>query len=313
MFWRLCTKVLGWVVVATQVLGAAGHGYLAEPKSRNWLHNSNYCPHCLPAGGPGVTYGSGPGAPRFWPKSLHGVCGDPYTGPLDHEAGGKFATKTITGKYKQGQTIPITIEIKAPHGGRFSFGVCPVLGATDAEERKTVTQACFDANQLTNADDGSKYWWLGKKGAGTYAMRFTLPPHIVCKRCVLQWHWESGNSCTIPGTPAEHIFSPNLVSCAQSTSMEEFWNCADITVEPASGASVAPPPRPKSRAKAAARVVRETFVTGVEMAFDWATLLATVLVAASVLLLPFAPGVATGAGLAVFVVVRRLAPSPPRK
>jgi hypothetical protein len=244
-------SALGLVAVAASVVGAWCHGMMIEPKARNVVHNSNYCPHCLAAGGPGVTYAGC----RKWPNALHGVGGDPHTGPLDHEAGGKFATKVITGRYVQGQVIKIKINIEAPHGGRFSFGVCPVPdGASDAQERAIVTQKCIDANQLTNVEDGTKYWWFGKKPAGTYEMSFRLPPRVSGKRCVLQWHYESGNSCTIPGTPPQHVMSPNMVPCDQTCVMEEFWNVADVRIEPGEpGASGAVSSKPKKKARGRGR------------------------------------------------------------
>lgn len=241
--WR---KLLALAVGAACAVAAAAHGMLAEPRARNVVHNSNYCPHCLAAGGPGVTYAGG----RVWPNSLHGVCGDPHTGPLDHEAGGKFATKVITGTYLKGQRITLRIKITAPHGGRFSFGVCPLPDSvTDAEERKLVTQKCFDSNRLLNVEDNTPYWWFGKKPTGEYAMDFKLPPTVHCKRCVLQWHYESGNSCTIPGTPQQHVMSANMVSCDQSSAMEEFWNCADITIKDAEGGDEAATPEPPKKRK----------------------------------------------------------------
>ena len=44
-----------------------------------------------------------------------GVCGDPYHGPRDHEAGGKFANGIVTRTYKQGDIIPITVHLTANH------------------------------------------------------------------------------------------------------------------------------------------------------------------------------------------------------
>lgn len=248
-FW---SRALAAVVVAAQVLGAACHGFLAEPKARNVVHNSNYCPHCLAAGGPGVTYAGG----RTWPNSKHGVCGDPAAGPLDHEAGGKFATKKITGTYKRGQVVTLRVKLTAPHGGRFSFGVCPVPdGASAAAERKAVTQKCLNSNRLTNTENGTPYWWLGKKGAGEYTMTFRLPAALVCKRCVLQWHYETGNSCTIPGTPAGQAMSPNMVSCKGSAVMEEFWNCADISIVDGGPRQPTPPRKPAKKAAESAELV----------------------------------------------------------
>lgn len=250
--WR---RVLGLVAAAASVVGALCHGQLSEPKARNVVHNSNYCPHCLAAGGPGVTYAGG----RTWPNSLHGACGDPHDGPRDHEAGGKFATRVITGRYVRGQKVTLRVKITAPHGGRFSFGVCPLpRWVTDASERRIATQACFDANPLL-ADDGTRYWWFGKKPAGEYSVTFTLPPGVTCKRCVLQWHYETGNSCTIPGTPAEHVMSPNMVPCDQTGVMEEFWNCADVSIRARQRRNATQPPAAKPGAQAG---VVETFSAG---------------------------------------------------
>lgn len=246
-FW---SRAFAAALVATQVVGALCHGFLAVPAARNVVHNSNYCAHCLSAGGPGVTYGGG----RTWPNSRHGVCGDPAAGPLDHEAGGKFATRKITGTYRRGQVVTLRVKMTAPHGGRFSFGLCPVPdGATPAVERRAVTQKCLDSNRMINVDTGTPYWWYGKRGSGEYTMNFRLPPTLVCKRCVLQWHYETGNSCTIPGTPPGLAMSPNMASCKGSTVMEEFWNCADVTIldGPAGPAAKPPskPPAAKTRSK----------------------------------------------------------------
>lgn len=224
--WR---KLLGLAAIAMQVVAATCHGFMAEPASRNWQRNSNYCPHCLAAGGPSVTFEGG----RKWPNSLHGVCGDWHNKPKDHEAGGKYATPPqIAAVYKKGQTITIRIKITAPHGGRFSFGICSVDGTkTPEQERAKTTQACFDANKLINAVDGSKYWWMGKRGNGEYSMQFKLPPGLTCQRCVIQWHWETGNSCDLPGTPpGMNMGGGSMTPCSQSSTVEEFWNCADVRI-----------------------------------------------------------------------------------
>lgn len=245
---RVVSAAVVAVVSFVAPLGVAAHGYLAEPAARNKVMNSNWCSQCLSSGGPGVTYAGG----RTWPNSLHGVCGDPHTGPLDHEAGGKFAPKKVTGVYAPGAEVTLRIKITAPHGGRFSFGVCPVPdGASDAQERAVVTQKCFDANSMINAEDGTKFWWYGKRPAGDYTMRFRLPPALKCKRCVMQWHYETGNSCTIPGTPPQHVMSPNMVPCDQTGVMEEFWNCADVSI--VDGA----PPSPNATVAAASKVAQK--------------------------------------------------------
>lgn len=249
----------------------AAHGYLAEPASRNFQRKSNYCEHCLAAGGPGLTFADG----RKWPNSQHGVCGDPITGPFDHEGGGKFATPPkIAAVYTQGQVITIKIVVTAWHGGRFSFGMCPVDGASGVAERRVATQQCFDLNRLeqVSATAGPpsgpigpafKYhYWLPvgdtAPKTGTFEMQFKLPAGLTCKRCVLQWHWETGNSCSIPGTPGGYEVSPNLVPCDQTNVMEEFWNCADVSIVGNK------PPKPKPKAGSPKQRKKEAFVTGLD-------------------------------------------------
>lgn len=195
--------------------GALAHGYMAVPAARNVIHQSNWCPQCLNAGGPWKTYGTD----RTWPDARHGACGDPYDGERDHERGGKFATDVLAGTYVRGQTIRIRVTVMAAHKGRFSFGVCP-----DGE-----SQACFDAHPLVHAVDGSRYWWLGDRGVGDYDMDFRLPSDVTCRRCVLQWHYETGNSCGLPGDRS------TMVDCERSGAIEEFWNCADVRIEPPGG------------------------------------------------------------------------------
>ena len=40
-----------------------------------------------------------------------GVCGDPYDGKRENEAGGKYATGTIVATYRAGDVIAVTVEI----------------------------------------------------------------------------------------------------------------------------------------------------------------------------------------------------------
>lgn len=64
--------VLVAACLASQV---AAHGFLAEPAARNVLANSDYCPQCLNAGGPGVVGGGG----KVWPAGSHGICGKTFS------------------------------------------------------------------------------------------------------------------------------------------------------------------------------------------------------------------------------------------
>ena len=46
-----------------------------------------------------------------------GVCGDPWDGVREHEAGGKFANGIITWIYEQGSIMKVVVQMTAPHQG----------------------------------------------------------------------------------------------------------------------------------------------------------------------------------------------------
>ena len=58
----------------------------------------------LYCGGVGVQH-------NFINKGRCGVCGDPWSGPRLHQAGGQFATGTIARSYKPGQIIDVEIDL----------------------------------------------------------------------------------------------------------------------------------------------------------------------------------------------------------
>lgn len=141
---------------------ASAHGYLAIPKSRNYLHNSNYCPHCLNSGGVGVTRGT------KYPKSIHTMCGDNPNGPsLEHEAGGKYATGEITGTYQAGGLIHLAVGISTYHKGAIEYRICRYASGTPEAERAALTDACLNKHKLTQAKipksqaPGNKWYFLG--------------------------------------------------------------------------------------------------------------------------------------------------------
>jgi hypothetical protein len=95
-----------------------------------------------------------------------------------------------------------------------SFRVCRVQGSTAQEERNQLTEACLDANVLVQADvpgaqtPGERYYNLGSdpSSTGRYTMKYKLPKGLTCDgvaaKCVLQWHYLTGNSCNPPGQSA---------------------------------------------------------------------------------------------------------------
>ncbi|KAI8111081.1 hypothetical protein M9434_004654 [Picochlorum sp. BPE23] len=226
--------------------------------ARNFVANSNYCPHCLSAS---PTNANG----EFFPNGVNGICGDPYlqVKPRDHEANGKFWTGVPKATFKEGQVVNLNVFVTAYHKGNFEFRVCKINGLTAEDEASQLTEECLDAGQLYQADvpgaqvPGNKYYFIGPTSEGLtgsnwdYNMKFKLPEGLNCdgktSRCVMQWHWITGNSCNPPETPAKYN-SPQLTTCGRNSPYpEEFWNCADILIEPTSSTSDTPPsPNPPS-------------------------------------------------------------------
>lgn len=114
-----------------------------------------------------------------------GICGDPFDGPRDNEAGGKFATAAIGATYTQGQTITIQLEITVNHGGWFEFRLCPNNDFT-----KRVTQECLDKYLLEQTTGGARYTL--DEGRGIKTVTLKLPKDLTCSQCVLQWKWNTG-------------------------------------------------------------------------------------------------------------------------
>lgn len=210
--WRVVAKLasVGKAVVSSVVVGlavmssmAAGHGYLAHPAARNVQLNSDYCPACLNAGGTWTVFADGlPGR--------HGVCGDAWNGPKKHE---RFVRTADT--YRRGGTLHARVVLTANHAGRWGLKLCPAA---------TATQACFDAHPLRRTN--GKRFVRVKGGRDAYEAAFRLPRGVTCTRCVLQWTYETANSCNLSGSP--HI--TGVPACRDSTNWERFWNCADIAI-----------------------------------------------------------------------------------
>ena len=170
----------GLLCLALLLPSVMGHGFLAQPRARNVVFNSNFCPHCLNAGGSGATA-----------KGAHGICGDPYDGPRDHEEGGKYYSDEPQVTYRRGQDAEFKLVISANHHGRFSFRICEYTGS----EKAALTEACLDENVLKMSAGeqapGKQYWYTGPNDPPReYTMKYKLPKDLTCdgvrSKCVLQ-------------------------------------------------------------------------------------------------------------------------------
>eukprot|EP00918_Siedleckia_nematoides_P023786 GHVU01051336.1.p1 GENE.GHVU01051336.1~~GHVU01051336.1.p1 ORF type:complete len:285 (-),score=6.29 GHVU01051336.1:129-983(-) len=196
---NICTLM---VVVAV----VAGHGRLREPPSRSSMwrdgYNTpkNYNDNQLYCGG-------------FQNQQNHGgkcgICGDPFQGPRENEAGGKYATGVITRSYNEGDVIEVKVEITANHEGWFEFRVCPNNDIT-----RPASQACLNSYLLHQADgSGTRYQLGSSQGFITYNLK--LPEGLTCSQCVLQWKYHTGNR-----------WDDGCTGCGA----QEFYGCSDIDI-----------------------------------------------------------------------------------
>merc|ERR1719191_2450175 len=118
-------------------------------------------------------------------------------------------------------------------------------------------------------ETGLNGWHSSVEG---HLMHYRLPKGLTCKKCTLQWHWQTANSC-LPDVAYKKYPFPSKAWCGMCqlgwATMdqagcgakggekygEEFWNCADISIAKDDGtggangrrrrtAGPAPPPPP---------------------------------------------------------------------
>ncbi|XP_005092247.1 uncharacterized protein LOC101851474 [Aplysia californica] len=191
-----------------------GHGRLIEPPGRSsmWRYGYNnpinYDDNQLFCGG----------FDRQWNQNggLCGVCGDPYDGQRDNEAGGKYANGIIVRNYTEGAIINVYIDLTTSHLGWFEFRLCP-----NNDIHKPVTQECLDMNLLESPKGYTRYN-ISSWEAMVYELQVRLPPGIsTCSQCVLQWKYNAGNSW---GCDEDNN------CCVGCGPQEQFYGCADIAI-----------------------------------------------------------------------------------
>ncbi|XP_060076004.1 uncharacterized protein LOC132555668 [Ylistrum balloti] len=205
------TVALLYLTLCIWMSGVRGHGRLLEPPGRASMwrfgYNTppNYDDNQLFCGG----------FNRQWKINggKCGVCGDPWDGAREHEAGGKYATGTIVRHYSEGQTINVNVQITASHKGYFEFRLCPHNNPSTR-----VSQACLDQHVLQQTDGSTRVYEAGHPT--NYTIHLKLPAGVTCSQCLLQWKYNAGNSY---GCDGSHC----CVGCGEQ---EQFYGCADVSV-----------------------------------------------------------------------------------
>jgi len=236
-----------------------GHGFLATPRSRNFVANEDgkwwappgevhpkpeSCPHCLNRGGVAA-----------------GACGIvdgyDYTSPLD-SLGAPY-TGAVQGAYAEGGLFDIEFVLTAHHKGHVELSLCadsasPTNECFDAHKAEFVEDLKYGAppdpahpergyvapNDGSVPADYSNAVPTSEGGGMHFKMRYRLPAGVSGERVLLRWHYVTGNSCSDVGYdsyafPSPSWWSPQVAQCGPldvtgNSGGEQFWNCADIRI-----------------------------------------------------------------------------------
>lgn len=99
--------------------------------------------------------------------------------------------------------------------GTFEFRICSI----DADPNQDATQACLDLNLLTVENGTTRY--PVSKSYRTAIIKVVLPSNLVCKHCVFQWKYKTGNSWG-------SLNGRGCLGCGIAN--EEFYGCSDIAI-----------------------------------------------------------------------------------
>jgi len=149
---------------------------------------------------------------------LCGICGDPYdqAQPRDHEGGGLYGRGIITRNYTEGQVIDVTVELTASHLGYFELKLCP-----HNNPLVPVEQSCLDQYPLELVDGSGSRFYINDQAAKPYYYQVKLPQGVTCRQCVVQLHYNTGNSWGV---------SKDGESCMGCGAQETFRSCADVKI-----------------------------------------------------------------------------------
>ncbi|CAF3466509.1 unnamed protein product [Rotaria socialis] len=194
-----------------------GHGYLADPPARSsaWLMDRDFRACCTYYEHTQMFCG---GINHQW--SVNGgkcsICGEAYDQKtkLFDKGGEKYLGKIVR-TYTQGSVISVTVILTANHLGLFEFRVCSI----DDDSSKDATQSCLDLNVLNTTDGLTQY--RIPSSLSTVQLQLRLPAQLVCKHCVFQWKYQTGNSWGVSN-------GRGCLGCGKEN--EEFYGCSDVAI-----------------------------------------------------------------------------------
>ncbi|KAK3095006.1 hypothetical protein FSP39_009096 [Pinctada imbricata] len=202
------------VVIVCLCRGVASHGRLIDPPGRStmWRYGFNtpfnYNDNQLYCGGKYHQWNVNGGK--------CGVCGDPYDRTRENEAGGKYATGTISRCYSDTPSpLVVKVKITANHLGYFEFRLCPHNNPS-----VPVQQECLDEHLLTIYGSEDTRYYIGSD-VKEYEVELNIPETVTCSQCVLQWKYNTGNSWG-----CDENWSCGIGLGEQ----EQFYGCADISI-----------------------------------------------------------------------------------
>jgi hypothetical protein len=208
----MAVKSILLLVVLAYLEEASGHGMMLEPPNRgslwrfDWQQPANYNDNEFFCGGVVVQYGQNGGN--------CGVCGDNWASPVprNNENTGKFGNGVVARTYAAGTAVTTSITLTANHLGTFTYSLCIL-----SDPSKPETEECFVDLKLS---DGSSAYNV-KSDDYIISNNIQLPAGVTCERCVLRWHYKSGNSWGMCNDGTQKM------GCG---AQETFRSCADISI-----------------------------------------------------------------------------------
>ncbi|KAH1021133.1 hypothetical protein HUJ04_010686 [Dendroctonus ponderosae] len=204
------------VIFCISIRSAFGHGYMYSPINRasrwrleptNWNITHNYEDNQYFCGGFAVQYSENEGK--------CGPCGDDWSDPVPRskENGGTYGNGVVVASYLSGSLIKTDIRIQPIIEGIFPISKLCVLNDTLLPE----TEDCFQPVRLL---DGSFFQKISSEDYNVTSY-IKLPLWLTCDRCVLRWHYSTGNNWGV---------CDNGTSALGCGPQKTFRSCADIAI-----------------------------------------------------------------------------------